>query len=436
VGVRAETFGDQWSLNARASTGRNNVDLDERVFFQNFLNNRYSRQSAALEASTHASSWEFKTGVSLDVRRNQLNWDYRLGSEGPSPNAPIVYASDSRQTLFAYYGDVATYLGKLRSTSPATNPWRLHAGAKIVTSGTGHGFSPSLGLEYEASPSSTVGISAERRYQFQGIVEEPGSLTIRPIEILLRTPRVADVAGASWTLKRVELPFAGNGSFRLEGFAKRYRNQVHVLGRHYGELDSAYARRFPEIESVPGRAIGALLNSSLQFDPRLRFQGSYTLERVRQTFDGESAPTSWDIPQQLSMFGSLDVTSHWTIDAVFQAHSGVPITPVAARILVPGNNGFALPGFADGPRNSIRVPSYQRLDLSVQRHWRTKGGKDWTLSFHLLNALARSNPVDVNWADYYDDLATQTRRSAPPNSSTTMQPSLPILPSVGLRVQW
>jgi hypothetical protein len=232
------------------------------------------------------------------------------------------------------------------------------------------------------------------------------------------------------------MPLSGEGSFRFETFAKRYRNQVRVLGRRYGELDEDYAKRFPELESVPGRAVGALLNTSLQFGPRVRFQGSYTLQRVRQTYDGESAPTSWDIPHQASMFGSLDLTSRWTVDAVYQAHSGVPMTPVAARILVPINNGIAVPGFADGPRNSIRAPIYQRLDLSAQRRWRTKGGKEWTLSFHLLNALARSNPVAVDWDQYYSALASEARGGAPTDPRETMIPSLPLLPSVGLRVQW
>jgi hypothetical protein len=433
IGARAERIGDRWTLSARASTGRNTVELDERIFRGDYLSNRYSRQSAAVEASTHASNWQFKAGVTADARRNQQDWNYRSRPEGPSPNAPLAYTADNRQNLFAYYGDVALSLGNLRSVA---SRWRLHAGTRVASSGSWRGASPSLGLEYKASSRSLFGIAAERRYQFQGIVEEPGSLTIRPIEILLQTPRVADVVGVSWALKRVELPLSGVGSFRLEAFAKRYQNQVHVLGPRYGELDQDYAKRFPELESVPGRATGALVSTSLQFGERFRLQGSYALERVRQTFDEESAPTSWDIPHQGSMFASVDLTSRWTIDAVYQAHSGVPITPVAARILTPIGNGFALPGFADGPRNSIRAPIYQRLDFSAQRHWRTKSGKEWVLSFHLLNALARANPVAIDWEQYYSALASQARGGSPPEARETMVPSLPLLPSVGLRVQW
>jgi len=433
VGAKVQRTGDRWMLSARASTGSNKVELDERVFRGVYLNNRYSRQSAAMEISTHASIWEFKTGATVDSRRNQHDWNYRSRSEGPSPNAPLAYTADTRQSVFAYYGDVATALGRLGS---AAARWRLHAGTRLVSSGSWRGASPNLGLEYEASSSFLFGISAERRYQFQGIVEEPGSLTIRPVEILLKEPRVADVAGASWALRGVALPFSGNGSFRLEAFAKRYRNQVRVLGPRYGELDSAYAQRYPELESVPGRATGALVSSSLQFGKRARLQASYTLQRVRQTFDGESAPTSWDIPHQGSMFASLDLTNRWTIDAVYQVHNGVPMTPVAARILVPISNGLALPGFADGQRNSIRAPVYQRLDLSAQRRWRTKSGREWNLSFHVLNVLARANPVGIDWDQYYSALASQARGGSPPDFGETMLPSMPLLPSVGLRVQW
>jgi len=95
-----------------------------------------------------------------------------------------------------------------------------------------------------------------------------------------------------------------------------------------------------------------------------------------------------------------------------------------------------LPGFADGPRNSIRAPVYQRLDLSAQRRWRTKSGREWNLSFHVLNVLARANPVGIDWDQYYSALASQARGGSPPDFGETMLPSMPLLPSVGLRVQW
>jgi hypothetical protein len=436
LGARAERSGDRWSLNARVSTGRNNVEFDERVFRGSFLHNDYSRQSAAVEASTHGSVWQLRAGVSGDLRRNRQRWDYSGRREGPSPNAPFSYAADNRQHLVAYFGDIATFLHRVSFEDAAQSWWKLNAGGRVVSSGSAAAFAPSFGVEYETGSSWLFALAGERRYQFQGIVEEPGSLTIRPVEILLKTPRVADVLGISWSLRRVTVPFSGAGSFRLEAFAKRYRNQVRVLGRRYGELDQDYARRFPELEPVPGRAEGAMASTTLAFGARLHVQGSYTWQRVRQTYDGETAPTLWDIPEQLSAFAGWDLSKSWTIDAVFQAHSGVPITPVAARILVPGGNAAAFPGFADGPRNSLRVDPYRRLDLSAQRHWKTSGGKEWTVSLHLLNALARSNPVAIDWDQYYSALAYHARGGKLLDAGDTMSPSLPLLPSIGVRVQW
>jgi hypothetical protein len=337
--------------------------------------------------------------------------------------------------LLSYYGDVAAYVGA-SSTTYESGRIRIHGGARVVTAEGTNVIAPAAGVEIHTGKSSLLGVAIERRYQFQGNVEEPASFTIRPFEVLLRTQRSADVVGGSLTLGPASIGPAKIGLFRIEGFSKRYHNQVHLLGRRYGESDLTYAARFPDVEPVPGTAVGALLSTSVQLGSRLRYQASYTLQRVRQTYGGETAPTSWDIPQQTSMFASFDLSRRWTLDAVYQAHTGIPLTPVAARILVPGSNTVAGPGFASGERNSLRTPMYQRLDLSAQRKWRTRGGKEWTLSLHVLNALRSTNPIGVDWDQYYAWRALQLSGVSRGGSGEFLQPSLPLLPSIGVRVQW
>lgn len=118
------------------------------------------------------------------------------------------------------------------------------------------------------------------------------------------------------------------------------------------------------------------------------------------------------------------------LTSALQLRSGTATTPVVARILEPLGPGFFTTRFIYGNPNSARLPGYRRVDLGLRRSW-TSGTKDWTLSFQILNALARTNALQIDWDSYF-----VCRAGLFCGDNTVKRKGLPLLPSIGLEVRW
>ncbi len=90
----------------------------------------------------------------------------------------------------------------------------------------------------------------------------------------------------------------------------------------------------------------------------------YTLARSDRKFadinDGKTFPAKYDRTNDLSINLGYDISKEWSVGATFVYATGNAITPVTGIGLVEFS-----PFFIYGQKNSIRVPSYHRLDLSL-----------------------------------------------------------------------
>ena len=105
--------------------------------------------------------------------------------------------------------------------------------------------------------------------------------------------------------------------------------------------------------------------------------------------DDEAFPALHDRPHAFK--ATLETTRGPFLATLFGVvQSGRPVTPVAGTFLLESPDGAEIFGIQPGARNSDRLPTYQRFDLSVHHRARV-GTTRWTTTLALFNLLNRRN---------------------------------------------
>jgi len=172
-----------------------------------------------------------------------------------------------------------------------------------------------------------------------------------------------------------------------------------------------------------------------------RFTGwiSYTLAWSQVQFKGATAETTinggdvfyakYDQRNNIAVVGSYDVTDRLSIGATFVFQTGsLTSLPTSYSLIQDNDLTNAFINTSEDTRNNVRLPPYNRLDLSVVWRFKPKWGKsDLTLSVY--NVYDRLNPYIV----YIDVPAAQagSKSLGIPQGATVQQISLfPIIPSL------
>lgn len=148
--------------------------------------------------------------------------------------------------------------------------------------------------------------------------------------------------------------------------------------------------------------------------------------------DGAWFPPQFDRRHDLSVVSTYQLNDKWTISATFVYGSGDKAWLPAGRFSLQDlntQNDFAIVPIY-GKRNSITMPAYHRMDLSVVRTWKTNWGSN-SLSLSVYNLYDRRNPyflyLDSELVDWVDGPSNMEL----PVRVTAKQVSLfPILPSI------
>jgi outer membrane receptor protein involved in Fe transport len=165
-----------------------------------------------------------------------------------------------------------------------------------------------------------------------------------------------------------------------------------------------------------GRIYGMELMARV--DPRGRFFGylSYTLSKSeRSVRGGPWQPFDFDQPHILTISGVYRLGRGWEAGATFRLVSGNPSTPVVGSSYNDDAGQYS-PVF--GKLNSVRNPTFNRLDIRIEKLWRFKA---WRLALYLdmQNIYNATNQEGLVYDSEY-------RESAPIRG-------LPILPNLGIR---
>jgi hypothetical protein len=172
-----------------------------------------------------------------------------------------------------------------------------------------------------------------------------------------------------------------------------------------------------------------------------RFTGwiAYTLAWTQVQFNGNTPQTiinngnvfyaKYDQRHNISVVASFDVTSRLTASATFIYQTGSNTSlPTSYSLIQDVNGSNPYINTSEDTRNNVRLPAYNRLDLSLVWKFKPKWGKsDLTLSVY--NVYDRLNPYII-----YIDIPTAATNSKSlniPSGVTVQQISLfPIIPSL------
>lgn len=285
--------------------------------------------------------------------------------------------------------------------------------------------SPRLSTSYDITPTVTLkaatGLFTQSpEYLSLTVRDSTGGYVNRGLDYL----RVNQyIAGAAW-LPRPSLRLS------IEGFYKYYRDtpvsvsdprvSLANLGGGYGYIGAE-----PLTSNGKGRAYGAELFAQQKLLDQLYFLGAYTLAWSEFAgSDGFYRPSSWDVRHAFSLTAGYRIGQAWEIGIKWRSLSGRPFTPFD---LARSAEEYARTrrGVTDLDRlNSERTPSYQRLDVRVDRRF---SFPKWNAVVYVdvQNVLNRRN---IFGYDYTEDPEVPNRLRA--------QENVGLLPNIGFSIEF
>ncbi len=148
---------------------------------------------------------------------------------------------------------------------------------------------------------------------------------------------------------------------------------------------------------------------------------SYTLGRTELKVDGINKgdwyPTRFDQLHNLKVAAFYDINDRWSVSSDFVFVSGTPTTFPTSRFVL---QDLLIPYNSNASRNNIRLPSYNRLDISfrlegkkMRRGKERKNSDYWVFSFY--NVYGRKNPFSI----YFSQRDERVPMGSPISSQAT-----------------
>jgi len=200
-----------------------------------------------------------------------------------------------------------------------------------------------------------------------------------------------------------------------------YKNLWNLAAPSRGvQLDADGPR--PEVAASAGRGyvVGGELLLRKALTRKLFAWLSYTLMRsVRRDAPGEpNYLFNFDQTHILTAIASYKLPRQWQFGARFRLISGNPTTGVLGAVYDASQGNFAA---VDGPRNGDRLPAFHQLDLRVDKRWVYRR-VSFNAYLDVLNVYNHQNTERLSYSFNFQNTAPIA--------------SLPILPSIGLRLDW
>ncbi|MFL5582428.1 MAG: TonB-dependent receptor domain-containing protein [Gemmatimonadaceae bacterium] len=399
------------SLTQSASVTRfaTNLDVGDGALA---LENSAGEVRLAGSAAWRAGAHERRVGYELArhhtryrVHSEQLGEDFfRLRQ---SPAAAALWGEDAWRA-----GERLTVRGGARLERVAGARWT--------------GLSPRLSARYAATPDLALTLAAGRYAQWMHAVRNE-DVPVRIFDFWIASDRWVPVSIADQLVAGGERWFGDAHLVRVESYWKRYDHLPEP-----NDADDPLVRG-DEFQQVRGRSYGVDVLLRRLETGRLGGWVSYGWSVSRRDAGrGPYAPAQ-DRRHNLNAVASWRAARGWMLGARLGLGTGYPFTGIEGQLLrrtYDGTHNQWDTGIVTRPveavggdRNSLRYPTWHRLDLSAARTWRVRRAAV-TPSFQLVNAYNRRN-VFIYTFDYTD---------SPPTRTSVSQ--FPLLPSVGVTVEW
>lgn len=176
----------------------------------------------------------------------------------------------------------------------------------------------------------------------------------------------------------------------------------------------------PYLNAGLGQVYGAELLARHKLSARWFGWIAYTLLWAERKDQAGQAwrPFDWDQRHILTAVGSVQLPDHWEVSARFRLVSGNPTTAIRSASYDEKADDYTA---VQGTYNAGRLPAFHQLDLRVDKRWVLNR---WMFNLYLdvQNVYNRTNPEGVVFNFDY--------------SRQALQGGLPIIPSLGLRVDF
>jgi hypothetical protein len=176
----------------------------------------------------------------------------------------------------------------------------------------------------------------------------------------------------------------------LEGYYKPIANLVDVNEKKFTSKDRDFV-------NVDGESYG--FEELTTYQPGSMYvKLGYSLSWAFKIKDGVRSSPKYDIRHSLNALVGYELGSGWQTSATWSFHTGMPFTPITGfydRIPIdpwqlPYDAAKPQPVTIWGDRNSSRLPTYHRLDLSLTRKFQIESASV-TCGFSVINVYDRKN---------------------------------------------
>ena len=247
---------------------------------------------------------------------------------------------------------------------------------------------PRLAVYYHPNEQSTYSLSYNQSYQYLHLA--PISSLSLPTDIWVSSSSVIQPQEGRQIALGYEYQFKSKPFvLSIESYYKRMNHLIEykqgvmsltVLNNNYD--DNFYFGKGESygIEFYLKKAIG-----------KLNGWVSYTLSKSTRTFaDIENGRTYYaknDRRHNASLVVNYKLNKKWTASMVFVFQTGNAITIPLSNYFLEGNviNTYS-------PKNSFRLPSYNRMDVSITYAYKQTDKKESSFNFSIYNCYARRNP--------------------------------------------
>lgn len=264
---------------------------------------------------------------------------------------------------------------------------------------------PRFSAAYQFNRNSSVKASYNRMSQYLHLLSNTSSPT--PLDVWAPSgkfikPQILDQYAIGYFRNLKD----GDYSLELETYYKNVQSRIDYI-------DGADLIANDAIERVilngKARAYGfeALFRKN---EGRLKGWIAYTISKSEQKTEGRSPNetginngnwynTGYDKTHDLSITANYNFNKKWDFNANFLFQTGQPTTYPNGQYVY---NDIVVPNYS--PRNSTRLPTYHRLDLSATYTPKPEKTKGWQGSwvFGIYNAYNRRNAASISFAQNRD----------------------------------
>ncbi len=259
------------------------------------------------------------------------------------------------------------------------------------------GLEPRLSLKFNLTKGGSLRFSYQRIHQFMNQISNTS--VISPVDFWKSSDEhVSPLISDQFAVGLFKNPLKGLFEASVEVYYKNlqnlleYKNSAVLVMNHHIEADLIQANGY-----AYGLEVYAKKNSG-----RLNGWVSYTYSRTMRRTDnnfpeevinaGNYYPSVYDRPHDLSTVMNYQISRRWRFSGNFVFMSGRPITLPEQKYDLDGRQVVY---FSD--RNKYRMPSYNRLDVSITLDENLRKRRMWkgSWTFSVYNLYGRKNPYSV-----------------------------------------